>query len=260
MDYKNILLHVEAPVGTITINRPDKLNALNAAVMTELSGALREMEADDTVRVIVLTGAGEKAFVAGADIAELAKMKPFSGRKDSSFGQEILFQIEQLAKPVVAAINGYALGGGCELALACDVRFASEKAKIGLPEVTLGIIPGYGGTQRLGRIVGKGRAMELVLSGEPIDAAEAYRIGLVNKVAPPAELAKTVREWAEKLAARGPLALRLAKAAVQKSLEVDLRDGCELESAYFGMLASTADMREGMTAFLEKRKPVYKGE
>ncbi|MBI3894261.1 MAG: enoyl-CoA hydratase/isomerase family protein [Candidatus Wallbacteria bacterium] len=260
MDYKNILLHVEAPVGTITVNRPDKLNALNAAVMAELSCALDEMDSNDAVRVVVLTGAGEKAFVAGADIGELAKMQPFSGRKDSSYGQEILFKIEQLGKPVVAAINGYALGGGCELALACDVRFASEKAKIGLPEVTLGIIPGYGGTQRLSRIVGKGRAMELVLSGDPVDAAEAYRIGLVNKVTPAADLMKTVREWAERLATRGPMALRLAKAAVQKSLEIDLRDGCELESSYFGMLAGTADMREGMTAFLEKRKPAYKGQ
>ena len=259
MDYGTLLLHVESPVGTITINRPDKLNALNAQVMAELSSALQEMDANGGVRVVVITGAGEKAFVAGADISELAKMAPFSGRKDSSVGQEILFQIEELSKPVVAAINGFALGGGCELALACDVRFASEKAKLGLPEVGLGIIPGYGGTQRLARIVGKGRAMELVLSGDKIDAAEAHRIGLVNKVFPPAELTKGVREFAEKLAANGPLALKLAKAAVHRSLEIDLRAGCDLESAYFGMLASSSDMREGMTAFLEKRKPSYKG-
>ncbi len=260
MDYENVLLHAEAPVGTITINRPDKLNALNARVMAELSQAAQDMDKDDNVRVVVITGAGEKAFVAGADIGELAKMQPVSGRDDSAFGQAVLFELEKLSKPVIAAINGYALGGGCELALACDIRIASEKAKIGLPEVGLGILPGYGGTQRLGRIVGMGLAMELVLCGDPIGAAEAHRIGLVNKVVAPAELAAAAREMAEKLATRGPIALRLAKQAVQKSFDLDLKTGCEMESSYFGLLASTADMKEGMTAFLEKRKPSYKGQ
>jgi enoyl-CoA hydratase len=220
---------------------------------------MTELRDDDGVRAVVLTGAGEKAFVAGADIKELAELTPVAGKAYAAAGQRIVDQIEQLGKPVVAAVNGYALGGGCELAMACTIRLASETAKFGQPEVKLGVIPGFGGTQRLPRLVGKGRAMELILTGATIDAAEAYRIGLVNRVVPAAALMTEARTLAQALAASAPVALRHAMEAMNRGLEMTVADGCVLEATLFGLVASTDDMREGTRAFVEKRKATFTG-
>lgn len=247
-------------IAAVTVNRPDKLNALNAETVRELDAVLRSVRDDDGVRAIILTGAGEKAFVAGADIGELARMGPVEGVRISREGQGTFRMMERMPKPVIGAINGFALGGGLELALACHVRLASSRARFGLPEVKLGIIPGYGGTVRLPRLVGRGRALELMLTGEMIDAEEAYRIGLVNRVTPPESLLDAARELAAKMIANGPIAIALALESVDRGMSTTIDDAQILESNLFGLLASTDDMREGMTAFLEKRKAEFKGQ
>lgn len=255
-----ILIDREADgIAVITVNRPDKLNALNAGTVRQLDRVLREARDDESIRVIILTGAGEKAFVAGADIGELSRMGPIDGVSVSREGQATFRMMETMPKPVIGVINGFALGGGLELALACHIRLASTRAKFGLPEVKLGIIPGYGGTIRLPRLVGRGRALELMLTGEMIDAEEAYRIGLVNRVAEPGALLDTARDLARKMIANGPVAIALALESVDRGMSTTIDDAQMLESNLFGLLASTDDMREGMTAFLEKRKAEFRG-
>jgi enoyl-CoA hydratase len=244
----------------LTINRPDKLNALNAQIVAHLFDVLRALEADPQVRAVIVTGAGERAFVAGADIAELATMSPLSGVAVSRAGQDAFRFLETMSKPVLAALNGFALGGGLELALACHIRLASDNAKLGLPEVKLGIIPGYGGTVRLPRLVGRGRALELILTGEMIDASEAFRIGLVNRVFPAAELMPAARALAARIADNGPVAVGLALQAVDHGYHASTADALQLEANLFGLLAATTDMKEGMSAFLEKRKAEFRGE
>ena len=246
-------------LAVVTINRPDKLNALNAAIVGEVRQAFEELRSDKDVRGVILTGAGEKAFIAGADIAELAQMTPLSGIDVSRQGQDTLRLIETMPKPVIAAVNGFALGGGLEFALACHIRIASENAKLGLPEVKLGIIPGYGGTIRLPRVVGRGRALELILTGEMIDAQEAYRIGLVNRVVAQADLMATAEQMLKTIASNGPVAVALAIEAVDHAYHATTDDAQRMESNLFGLLASTADMREGMAAFLEKRRASFTG-
>lgn len=258
-ELKYVLVERRDAIAVITVNRPDKLNALNAETVSELRSALEQTAADKHVRAVILTGAGEKSFVAGADIAELAKMTPLSGIDVSRQGQDAFRFLETMRKPVIAAVNGFALGGGLELALACHFRVASENAKFGLPEVKLGIIPGYGGTVRLPRVVGRGRALELMLTGDMIDAQEAYRIGLVNHVYPQAELMGAAEQSAMKMAGNGPVAVALAIEAVDNGYHSSTEDALRLESNLFGLLASTSDMREGMGAFLEKRKADFKG-
>lgn len=257
--YDFLKLDADDGIATITINRPDKLNALNAATVREIGAAFAAVRADDGVRGVIVTGAGEKSFVAGADIAELATMGPVTGVRVSREGQDIFRNIERLGKPVLAAVNGFALGGGLELALACHLRIAASNARFGLPEVKLGIIPGYGGTIRLPRIVGRGRALELILTGEMIDAAEAHRIGLVNRVVEPAELRGTTTALLRKIIANGPIALALALESVAHGETTSSEDALILESNLFGLLAATDDMREGMAAFLEKRKAEFEG-
>ena len=255
------LLKVETEdrIRILTVNRPDKLNALNAEVMSALDAALESARADDAVGVVIVTGAGEKSFIAGADIGELSKLSPLEGREHSRRGQAIVAKLESLGKPVIAAINGYALGGGCELALGCTIRIASENARFGQPEVKLGIIPGYGGSQRLSRVVGEGRAMQLCLTAEQIDAAEAYRIGLVNKVVPAGQALSASREMARAILANGPVACRYVLEAVRRGLEMPLSEGLVFEATLFGLCAATSDMKEGMTAFLEKRPAKFTG-
>jgi enoyl-CoA hydratase len=247
-------------VLVVTIDRPKVLNALNAQTVREIGRVFDEARDDASVRAVVLTGGGEKAFVAGADINELAKMDPISGKATSEIGQDILLKIERFPKIVIAAVNGFALGGGCEIALACHIRIASEKAQLGLPEVTLGIIPGYGGTQRLARLVGKGKALEIICTADRVPAAEAERIGLVNKVVPPDQLMSTAEEMARKIASRGPVAVRCAIEAVMNGSEMPFEEGQFLEATLFGLLCSTEDMKEGMNAFLEKRAANFKGK
>jgi enoyl-CoA hydratase len=259
MPFQNITLDVSDRVATLTVNRPDKLNALNDLTVTELGQAIEDVRARDDVGGVILTGAGNKAFVAGADIAELATQGPLEGRERARRGQAVLRRIETSPKPVIAAINGFALGGGCELAMACHVRIASESARFGQPEVKLGIGPGYGGSQRLPRLVGQGRALELILTGEMIDAREAHRIGLVNAVVAPADLLRTATELMRKMLANGPIALGLSIDAVVRGVELPLEDALLLEADSFGLLAATDDMREGMRAFLEKRQPRFTG-
>jgi enoyl-CoA hydratase len=259
MSYENLTVEVGNRIARVTISRPKVLNALNERTIREIHAAFVGLKTDASVGAVILTGAGEKAFVAGADINELAGMSPLQGEVSSRLGQVAFREIECLGKPVIAAVNGFALGGGCELALACHLRFAAEGAKLGLPEVGLGIMPGYGGTQRLPRIVGLGRALELITSARMVDAAEALRIGLVNGVLPAAELMPHCEKVAGEILSRGPLAVRCAMEAAISGLEMDLARGLELESTYFGLLASTADMREGLKAFLEKRKPTFTG-
>lgn len=244
----------------ITIDRPKVLNALNAQTVGEIREAFDAARDDDSVKCVILTGAGEKAFVAGADINELSKMTPITGKETAEKGQRVFRAIERFPKPVIAAVNGFALGGGCELALACHMRIASDNAKLGLPEVTLGIIPGYGGTQRMARLLGKGKALELILTGDRIGAEEAERIGLVNKVVPADQLMATAEELARKIASRGPLAVRAAIEAVMSGSEMPFDEGQVLEATLFGLLASTEDMREGMGAFLEKRAADFKNK
>jgi enoyl-CoA hydratase len=260
MAYETILYERRDGIGYVTINRPDKLNALNRKVLDELDDCFHAIQDDEEVRVVILTGAGEKAFVAGADLNELATLAPLEGRDFSRRGQGTLDLIENLGKPVIAAVNGYALGGGCELAMACALRIASENARFGQPEVKLGIIPGYGGTQRLTRLVGKGRALEMILSGEPTGAQEAYRIGLVNQVVPAAELAAAAETLARKIAANAPLAIKFVLEAVNRGLEMTREQGQFLEAVLFGLCCTTADMKEGTRAFLEKRPATFTGK
>ncbi|HUF11978.1 MAG TPA: enoyl-CoA hydratase-related protein [Longimicrobiales bacterium] len=257
--FENLLLETRDRIATITVNRPDRLNALNASTIAELDRALRSVAADDQTLGLIVTGSGEKAFVAGADIGELSRMGPIEGVSVSRAGQDAFRFLETMGKPVVAAVNGYALGGGMELALACHLRVASDNARFGLPEVKLGIIPGYGGTVRLPRIVGRGRALELILGGEMIDAAEALRIGLVNRVVPAGMVVDEARALMMKITANGPVALRLALEAVDHGMDASLEEGLVLESSLFGLLATTTDMREGMAAFLEKRTAKFDG-
>lgn len=257
--FENLVLDVQGGIARVTIHRPKVLNALNEATVREIRAAFASLKDDPAVGVVILTGSGEKAFVAGADINELAVMTPLQGEASSKLGQATLREIELLGKPVMAAINGFALGGGCELALACHMRFASENAKLGLPEVGLGIIPGYGGTQRLPRIVGLGHALELIATARMIDAQEALRIGLVNRVYPQAELLSSCEKIANEILSRGALAVGYALDAAIRGMETDLTQGLEREAGHFGLLAATEDMHEGLKAFLEKRKPSFKG-
>jgi enoyl-CoA hydratase len=258
MSYQTLILETSNGIARVTINRPDKLNALNLEAKRELRQVFEAIKHADDVHVVILTGAGEKAFVAGTDIRELTELNRESGQLFAQGGQEVFDHIENLGKPVIAAVNGYALGGGCELALACHVRIASENAKFGQPEVNLGIIPGYGGTQRLARLVGKGRAMELILTGDQLDAHEAFRIGLVNKVVPQSELMDAAQAMAQKIVSKGQVAVRLALKAVNMTDETNLTDGLALEASLFGVCCGSEDFREGTTAFLEKRKPAFK--
>jgi enoyl-CoA hydratase len=257
-EYSNLLLDVQDRIAVLSVNRPDKLNTLNEQTVRELGEAMDEITRRDDVGGVILTGVGEKAFAAGADIAELARMGPVDGIDVSRLGQRVLRQIELSKKPVIAAVNGFALGGGCELALACHLRIASENAQFGLPEVKLGIIPGYGGTLRLPRTVGKGRALELMLTAQFIKADEAYRIGLANRVVPLAELMDAARKTMQTILANGPVAVGLAIECTTRGMEMSVDDGLALESNLFGLLAATQDMREGMSAFLEKRKAEFK--
>jgi enoyl-CoA hydratase len=260
MPYENLLLEKKNSIAYLTVNRPKVLNALNTATMDELRAAFIDVKNDSSVRVAILTGAGEKAFIAGADIGELSKHDAVSGKEYTHRGQSVLDLIENLGKPVIACINGFALGGGCEIAMACTMRLASENSKLGQPEVKLGIIPGYGGTQRLPRLVGKGIAMQLVLAGEMITAQEAHRIGLVNEVTAPAELIPRAEAIASKIIANAPLAVQYAMEAVNKGLEMTLQEGLYLEAVLFGVSCATEDKKEGTTAFLEKRPPQFKGK
>lgn len=254
-----VQLSREDRIATITIQRPQKLNALNPQVIDELGEAFREIRADGESRVVILTGAGEKAFVAGADIGVLAEMDSLSGMELSRQGQLVFREIETFPRPVIAAVGGYALGGGCELALACHIRIASNNARFGLPEVGLGIIPGYGGTIRLARLVGLGKALELTLTGGQVGAEEAERLGLVNAVVPPDALMERAREMAERIARNGPVAVQMALESIYHSLDSATVEALNHESSLFGLLASTDDMKEGMGAFLEKRKPTFRG-
>ena len=253
MPFQNLAFDVHDRVATIRVNRPDKLNALNDETIAELDEAIALVERRDDIAGVLLTGAGAKAFVAGADIAELSKQGPADGRARAMRGQVVFSRIERCPKPVIAALNGFALGGGCELAMACHIRIASDTAKLGQPELKLGITPGYGGTQRLARLVGKGRALQLLLTAEMIDAAEAYRIGLVNKVVPAADLLADAERMLRQIIAFGPMAVALCIEAVNRGADVPLDAGLELEASYFGLLSATEDMREGMAAFLERR-------
>jgi enoyl-CoA hydratase len=249
----------DEPIAMITLNRQEVLNAINAPMLVELAGALLALRSDDSVRVIIITGAGDKAFAAGADIGELAAQTATGGREFALRGQRVFELVESLGKPVIAAINGYALGGGCELAMACTLRLAADTAKLGQPEITLGLIPGYAGSQRLARLVGKTKALELLLTGAPVSAAEAERIGLVNRVVPAAELLTEARALAGRLARNAPIATRYILDAVNRGLEMPLPEASSFEATLFGLAMATDDMREGTAAFLEKRKPTFKG-
>lgn len=255
--YNNVLYQTDNGIGMITLNRPKALNALNSELLTELNGLLDEIAQDDSVKVVIITGSGDKAFVAGADIAEMQNISPLEGRAFGKFGQAIFNKLENIPQPVIAAVNGFALGGGCELAMACDIRVASERAKFGQPEVSLGIVPGFGGTQRLPRLIGKGRAKELLYTADIINAEEAYRMGLVNKIVSADELLNTAKELAEKIMARAQAAVQLCKAAVNTGMDTDLESGIAYEAEVFGLCFASADQKEGMSAFIGKRKPNF---
>ena len=259
MNFENILLEKKNSIAYVTVNRPKVLNALNMATMEELRAAFHDIKNDSAIRVVIFTGAGEKAFIAGADIGELAKQDAVTGKEYTHRGQNVLNLIENLGKPVIACINGFALGGGCELAMACDIRIASERAKFGQPEVGLGLMPGYGGTQRTARLTGRGMAMYLCLSGEMIDAQEAYRAGLVQKVVPADVLLDETKRIAGQIAAKAPLAVEATKRAIASGISLSIEAGLELEALAFGSLIGTADFAEGTTAFLEKRQARFTG-
>jgi enoyl-CoA hydratase len=250
----NLLLEVENGIAVVTINRPKSLNALNSETLAELDGCFSDIEKRDDVKVLILTGSGEKSFVAGADISEMVNNDAIGGRKMALLAKVAFEKLENMRQATIAAVNGFALGGGCEIAMACDIRVASENAKFAQPEVGLGTIPGFGGTQRLARLVGKGRAKELIFTTDMIDAQEAYRIGLANKVVPLPELLDKCKEIAKKIMAQSSYAVSLAKAAINAGLDVDLNSGLKLEADLFGLTFATADKKEGMTAFVEKRK------
>ena len=259
MAFDNLLVERDGAVAIVTINRPNVLNALNTVTVDELRRVMLDFRQDESVRAIVVTGAGEKSFVAGADINELAVQTPTGGREHALTGQHVFDVIENLGKPVIAAITGFALGGGCELAMACTLRIAADTARLGQPEIALGLIPGYAGTQRLARLVGKGRAMEMILTGAPIAADEALRIGLVSRVVPASELMTEARKLAAQLARNAPIAMRYIISAINKGVEMPFAEACQYEATLFGLVASSDDMREGTAAFLEKRKPVFRG-
>ncbi len=259
MELKNVLYDMRDGVAVVTVNRPEKLNALSRKTLEDIASAFDEAEASDAVKAVVVTGQGEKAFVAGADITEINTLDAQSGRAFALFGQGLFRRIETFPKPVIAAVNGFALGGGCELAMACHMRVASENARFGQPEVNLGIIPGYGGTQRLPRLVGKGVALELLLTGDMIGAGRAYELGLVNAVTAPGGAVDKAMEIAAKAASKGPLAVRGCLEAVQAGLDMPVEEGCYLEATLFGLCCASEDMREGTKAFMEKRKAEFKG-
>jgi enoyl-CoA hydratase len=260
MAYENLLYEKRDGIGFITFNRPKVLNALNRKTMEELQDILTSARDDDSVRVLILTGAGEKSFVAGADIGELAVQTPVSGKETAAFGQGVLHLLETIGKPSIAAINGFALGGGCEVALACSMRLASKTARLGQPEVKLGIMTGYGGSQRLTRLCGKGLAYELCLTGEMISAEEALRIGLVNHIYEPEALMPAAQALAKKIAANAPLSIKFTMEAIERGIEMPLAEGQYIETTLFGVLAATEDMREGTRAFLEKRPAQFRGK
>jgi enoyl-CoA hydratase len=257
---ENLLIDRDGPVAIVTVNRPKVLNALSTQTIDELRRAMLSLKHDESVRVVILTGAGEKSFVAGADVNELAAQTPVSGRELAMRGQHVFDLIAHLGKPVIAAINGFALGGGCELALACTIRIAVDTARIGQPEINLGIIPGYGGSQRLPRLIGPGPALEMLLTGDQISAAEAYRVGLVNRVVTAANLMGEARKLAHSLASKAPVAIRYILEAVHRGMELPLAEAQAFEATLFGLVAATDDMREGTKAFLEKRKAEFRGK
>ncbi len=259
MEYVNLLLEKSGPIAVLTFNRPKALNALNSDTLSELSTVLDELGRDSSVKVVILTGSGEKAFVAGADISQMKDFNPLEGRRFGQLGQATLRKLELLPQPVIAAINGFALGGGCELAMACDIRLASENAKFGQPEVTLGLTAGFGGTQRLPRLVGTGLASEILFTGDIIDAQEAYRIGLVNRVYTLDTLMEEAQKLAKRIAGRAPAAVQLSKSAIQRGTNMDLDSAQAYEAEVFALTFSTEDQTEGCTAFVEKRKAVFKG-
>ncbi len=258
MDYKNILFEEKKSIAIVTINRPEKLNALNYQTMVELKDVFEKIKNSETVKVVIITGAGEKAFVAGADISELNKLDVVSGKEFAEFGQAVFTGIEKLGKPVIAAVNGFALGGGCELSLACTIRLASENAKFGQPEVNLGIIPGYGGTQRLARLINSGRALEYILTGNMMNAEEAYRIGLVNHVYTQENLLEEAEKLAMKIISKGQVAIKMSLNAVNSVDELSENEGLNYEASLFAVCCGTEDFKEGTSAFLEKRKPEFK--
>jgi enoyl-CoA hydratase len=260
MAYENILYDKKDGIATITFNRPKVLNALNRKTIDELHHALLDARGDASVRMLILTGAGEKAFVAGADIGELSQQSPVDGKEFSLYGQGVAHLLETMGKPSICAINGFALGGGCEIALCCSLRLASKTAKLGQPEVKLGILPGYGGSQRLSRLCGKGVAHELCLTGEMITAEEAQRIGLVNHIYEPAELLPAAEAMAKKIIANAPIAAQYAMEAIERGIEMPQEEGLFLEATLFGLCCATEDIREGTKAFLEKRPPQFKGK
>ncbi|MDQ7092701.1 short-chain-enoyl-CoA hydratase [Desulfosporosinus sp. PR] len=259
MEYANLLLERQGNVAILTINRPKALNALNSDTLSELSTALDELGRDSGVKVVIVTGSGEKAFIAGADISQMKDFTPLEGRRFAQLGQATFRKFELLPQPVIAAVNGFALGGGCELAMACDIRLASENAKFGQPEVTLGLTAGFGGTQRLPRLVGTGLASELLFTGDIIDAQEAYRIGLVNRLYPADSLLAEAQKLAQRIAGRAPVAVQLSKTAIQRGINLDLDSAQAYEAEVFGLTFSTSDQTEGCTAFVEKRKPAFEG-
>ncbi|MEE4254214.1 MAG: enoyl-CoA hydratase-related protein [Desulfuromusa sp.] len=260
MPYKNLLVEIEDKVALITLNRPKAMNALNQETLLELQNVFIDFATNPLVQVIIITGNGEKAFVAGADISAMQPLTALEARQFAKLGHQVMRHIEACPKPVIAAVNGFALGGGCELALGCDIRIASENARFGQPEVNLGVIPGFGGTQRLARLIGKGRAMELIMTGDMIDAAETYRIGLVNKVVPLEQLLETAKKMAATITSKGSYAVSLAKEAVRNGLELDLDRANQYEAELFGLCFATTDQKEGMQAFLEKRPAEFTGK
>ena len=260
MAYENLLFDVSEQIARITFNRPHVLNALNQKTMSELDSCLTRVREDKGIRAVILTGAGDKAFIAGADINELAKCTAVDGKETSLSGQRICRNLETAGKPTIAAINGFALGGGCELALCCNIRVASRNARLGQPEVKLGILPGYGGSQRLARLCGKAIAHELILTGEMISADEALRVGLVNRVVEPADLIPTCEQIARRIVVNAPLAVKFAMEAIERGYEMPQEEGLFLEASLFGLSCATEDMREGMRAFLEKRQPKFQGK
>ena len=257
MSYENLIYEKEDNIALITINRPKVLNALNADLLKDLEAVAGEIEKDEQVRAVIITGAGDRAFVAGADIAFMSRLNPLEAKTFAQLGQKVFSRIENLSKPVIAAVNGFALGGGNELAMSCDIRVASEKAKFGQPEVTLGLIPGFGGTQRLSRLVNPGLAKEIIFTSGQYDAEAAHKMGLVNHVVPAGELLDFCKSMAKKIAAQGPVAVRLSKEAVNQGLDMDMDKAINLEADLFGLVFTTGDRQEGIAAFLEKRKPSF---